>query len=679
MARSYTRLVAVVGLLVLVMSPRPIRSQSRDLARLVQEYRAGNTDEAVRELAGWPAIRVPAETSLFQSSDPLDTAALILLRLEAYRLKDTSVSATFDVLPLVEKVARIAETKSDRRLQEFCRNWYIVAFASEAHRSGLGVGFIGGGQVVIRFGLAESADIQLLLGSFSERAMGPQDIDFRGPRVGDSDRRPDFVSTPFGNFDGNIGRDAQAAFERALKFDPTLSEARLRLGHVLYLLNHKQDAEKQLTQAVKEAAAGHDVFSQYLGALMLGQLDENAGRLSDAIDHYRQATEVQPDGLSARVALGQALVAAGRPDEGWAATQLIFGTPGKASLSSPDPWSLYSEAQYHLPAEARLAAMRALVSAIPATPATPEGRVNAALTAATSVSAPSPNVGVPLSSNADRVAFRTGVNGVRVDVVVQDGTRSVARLTADDFEVMDNGVIQRIETISAAGAVKVALLVDTSDSVRGVWPSMVLGAEAAVAALGPGDVMSIVSVSDRATLLADAVGDPGALDRVLQHMRPEQTKTALWDAVFAGASLVAERGDRPLVLVVTDGQDNVSWFDRSRAFDRLARAGLTVDAIAVPPDHRAAARDHMEDASLGPLAAKTGGVLFDVARPDLSASVAARFQDLRAGYVLMYQPTNVRQDDGWHDIAVKLRDSKKGKVQARPGYYAAAPVKKAGR
>ena len=77
---------------------------------------------------------------------------------------------------------------------------------------------------------------------------------------------------------------------------------------------------------------------------------------------------------------------------------------------------------------------------------------------------------------------------------------------------------------------------------------------------------------------------------------------------------------------------------------------------------------------LAPLRA-TGGRTFPGHDATLADRFTERFTQLRAGYILYYTPTNTTpRKDGWHEIKVSLRAGVKGRVQARPGYY--APAKK---
>jgi VWFA-related protein len=195
-------------------------------------------------------------------------------------------------------------------------------------------------------------------------------------------------------------------------------------------------------------------------------------------------------------------------------------------------------------------------------------------------------------------------------------------------------------------------------------------------ALATGDLVSVVTAADRIRLQGDLLQRVDLLQSALSLAQPLQNNfTALWDAVFAGSSLVADAPGRAAVLIVSDGADNASWFSRARAIDRLKRRGLPVDGIAIPWVGRSPLDAAYGDINLRESALATGGVHVDVTDPDLSKKLAERFDALRQSYLLFYTPTNVRpQKDGWHEIKVTLRPGVKGKVQARPGYY--APVKK---
>ena len=64
--------------------------------------------------------------------------------------------------------------------------------------------------------------------------------------------------------------------------------------------------------------------------------------------------------------------------------------------------------------------------------------------------------------------FQSGVEVVRVNVLVMDGNRPVAGLTAADFELRDSTVVQQVESATLTDIpVSMLLVLDTSQSVQG--------------------------------------------------------------------------------------------------------------------------------------------------------------------------------------------------------------------
>jgi hypothetical protein len=63
--------------------------------------------------------------------------------------------------------------------------------------------------------------------------------------------------------------------------------------------------------------------------------------------------------------------------------------------------------------------------------------------------------------------FSSHTLGVRVDVLVTDGRNPVGGLTAADFELRDNGVVQTIDVADSDVPVNAVLALDTSASTAG--------------------------------------------------------------------------------------------------------------------------------------------------------------------------------------------------------------------
>jgi hypothetical protein len=67
---------------------------------------------------------------------------------------------------------------------------------------------------------------------------------------------------------------------------------------------------------------------------------------------------------------------------------------------------------------------------------------------------------------------------------------------------------------------------------------------------------------------------------------------------------------------------------------------------------------------------ESGGALLRAEQgDDLASTFVSVLHEFRARYVLTYEPTGVRRDDGWHELRVQLK-GRAGTTRARRGYYA---------
>jgi VWFA-related protein len=283
-----------------------------------------------------------------------------------------------------------------------------------------------------------------------------------------------------------------------------------------------------------------------------------------------------------------------------------------------------------------------------------------------------PSAGTPTASQA---VFRAGVDVVRLDVLATAGGRPITGLGEQDFEVIDNGVQQRVKVATTGGDIVVVLILDTSGSVEGEpLEHLVAASQAVVKLLKTGDTASLVTFSNRLSLQAGSVRDPAAVRNALVNARAAG-RTALWDALFAGVSLAAGRPERSLVLLFTDGIDNSSWMTRGQVAESLRRSETVVYAVQSEMADRALAavreRENKARSDLQAVVNPSGG---DVLEAESTAQLPARFaailQEFRSRYLVTYEPTGVRRDDGWHRVQVHVK-GRRATVVTRPGYYAA--------
>ena len=93
------------------------------------------------------------------------------------------------------------------------------------------------------------------------------------------------------------------------------------------------------------------------------------------------------------------------------------------------------------------------------------------------------------STLARQQRFAVAIDGVAVDVLVTRDRRPVKGLTAADFRLRDNGVLQRVESVMIEDVpITLFLVLDVSDSVKGdLLARLESAAKAAAGALRPDD------------------------------------------------------------------------------------------------------------------------------------------------------------------------------------------------
>lgn len=265
-----------------------------------------------------------------------------------------------------------------------------------------------------------------------------------------------------------------------------------------------------------------------------------------------------------------------------------------------------------------------------------------------------------LAVQAQRPQFRDAVEAVRLDVLVTDRGRPLLGLSAQDFEVRDNGVVQTLDTIGVDTIpLNLILTLDTSDSVSGAALDRLREASGSVLdGLRQGDRAALLTFGDSLSLRSPLTSD---YTRIHQGLLGTAGKgrTALIDASYA--SLWLSEGDpgRALAIVFSDGNDTASWLGADRVIEGARRADLVVYGVTTG---RISERDF-----LGALSVETGGRLFTVdPSSTLRRTFAAILEEFRQRYIISYTARGVAIG-GWHKIDVRVK-GRSNRVIVRSGY-----------
>jgi VWFA-related protein len=256
--------------------------------------------------------------------------------------------------------------------------------------------------------------------------------------------------------------------------------------------------------------------------------------------------------------------------------------------------------------------------------------------------------------------FRAGVDGVRVDVMVVDGSRKPFRgLTPGDFDIRDNGVPQKVDVISFGEVpLSVTLAFDLSESVAGDRLTQLQRSVRGLAdALEARDESAFLTFDRAVSLRCPMSANVGCVRSALDDVKPTG-QTALVDGAFAGIVVGESEVGRSLLMVFSDGIDTASYLSPRLVLDAARQSDVVAYAVTTGGNRP----EFIED-----LAEVTGGrALVAQQDADLTGTFRAVLDEFRYRYLVTYTPTGVARD-GWHKLDVRVKRPG-ARVRARPGY-----------
>ncbi len=304
---------------------------------------------------------------------------------------------------------------------------------------------------------------------------------------------------------------------------------------------------------------------------------------------------------------------------------------------------------------------------------------------------PAPNQAGPIKVNVELV-------NILFTVKTKKG-QLIPNLEQKDFTVYEDGKQQTIQRFSRETdlPLTLGLLIDISASQERLVD---IEREAAAAffssVIRQKDEAFLISFGKSTDLLQDYTNSARSLTAALQDLRPDgQTPmvgnipvntgpvpttgtpkgTLLYDAVYLAANekLKSEVGRKAMILI-TDGDDQGSFYDRRAAIEAAQKADAIIYSIYYVD------RGFYLSAGMGfggggegelrKMSEETGGHVFSVSGKHPLNEVFKEIQDeLRNQYSIGYESTNPKRDGSFRQIEIKVDDAN-DRVQARKGYYA---------
>ena len=271
------------------------------------------------------------------------------------------------------------------------------------------------------------------------------------------------------------------------------------------------------------------------------------------------------------------------------------------------------------------------------------------------------------------------VNEVNVVFTVTDRHgHYVKNLAKGDFSVIDdNKPAAQIRSFHNETdlPLQVGLLVDASNSVRDRFK---FEQESAIEFLNQTvrpryDKAFVVGFDVTPEVTQDFTDSTEALSRGVRALRPGGG-TAMYDALYFASrdKLLKEQQNGPVrraIILLSDGDDNMSHVSREEAIDMAQRADVIVYTISTNVSGGRRAGDKV----LERIADATGGRSFFPFQITDVANAFVEIQDeLRSQYALSYTPTDFRADGRYRTIEILAQNHKGLRVRSRRGYYAPA-------
>jgi Ca-activated chloride channel family protein len=283
-----------------------------------------------------------------------------------------------------------------------------------------------------------------------------------------------------------------------------------------------------------------------------------------------------------------------------------------------------------------------------------------------------------LSADA-QFSYKTGIDvaGFAVTVLNRAG-EPVVGLSAEDFEVREDGAVQTVAYFSAGAGedavpLHVGLLFDVSESME---RDLAFSRNAAIRFLNtfPKAVdFTLVEFSDdvRAARFTQA-----EFPRLVERIRGKKAKgrTSLYDAITVYLGNAFDQAGRKVLVIYTDGGDTSS----SRTWGQTSRLLRASDVTVYPIGFlaRSGASRLVQQSQLTEIARLTGGrAVFPGSMKDLEPMYGRIAGEIHAQYMLGYVSTNTMRDGKWRKVDIKLKrpPSERIQLRTREGYFAAVP------
>jgi len=261
--------------------------------------------------------------------------------------------------------------------------------------------------------------------------------------------------------------------------------------------------------------------------------------------------------------------------------------------------------------------------------------------------------------------------------------RAITNLRIADFELLIDGQEAVISDISRSQMpVRLALLFDNSSSVS---QAREFEKNAAIKffrqVIRPEkDQAALFSVASVSRLEQPFTKNVSQLVQAIEYFPKPEGATALLDGIVKAADYLKGADGRRVIVIVSDGEDNVSDASLEETVKSLQANNCQVyivkttdfenfkqNGIRTP---NANVRFLAGERRMQEIGNQTGGAVYSpIDEAELDAAFARISAELAQQYILNYYPEDTAQSGEFRTIALRVRNKKDLTVRTRKGYY----------
>jgi Ca-activated chloride channel homolog len=287
----------------------------------------------------------------------------------------------------------------------------------------------------------------------------------------------------------------------------------------------------------------------------------------------------------------------------------------------------------------------------------------------------------PIKLQADLVT-------VNATVIDKDGN-FIRNLKPEDFIIFEDGEPQRLDIFEASEEaamtrpLAVVVAIDTSGSIK---PEEIVrqreATEGFMKLVRPESVFAVIAFNSEVRVLQDFTSEPKKISQAFQKIGDATGSSRIFGSIDRAVSMLKRaprfrsgRRLRRVVIVLTDGYDNVSPPDQPDIISRANDAEVTVYSITLPSympgvDSSKRIMTLLDVSRIVPL---TGGMDFSADTRDFTPVFKAIAEEIRSSYTLAYYPSERSRRDGRaHQIRVECKRSGAIIRASRTSYQASA-------